>query len=422
MAVMTRRWRSDVPYALLIMVLVGGVFSDLVSVLLSFSGSGFWRMSLILRTLFLVGTFATLLVQWQKRWNSYLVFLGALVVSGLSLLTGYLSDPIFEVSAYVDSLLLMIKFTFVFFIFLLIKQAVRTGSRLTTLAKMVDWVIVSYVFFILLGAVTGLEVFRSYGGDYVRPGFKGIIYAQNEATGFMIVANAWFFARMAVGARSWLWLALAFLASVCVGTKGLLLAIPIMLVGMIKVTYGTKRALFLSSVAIVLISGAAWGAYLTIDQVRAAVDLFWSYVSFAYENQSNGSLMSVLITGRDIKFEELITLVSNNFPWVLLVGGAPIGGHASESDPIDLTVAFGLPFLLLFLTAYWQMAIGFVGITSVWARQFLGIFMIIVFLVALTGGHIWASAVCAPFIALLIFYVQRIDGMHAGQLVPKEGQ
>lgn len=389
---------------LLVAIFYGGIVADLISVYLEHQGSDFWRLSLVVRALFFVVCVFLLLVVKRREGHEPLgVLLAGFGLSLSSLLYSYIFSPWFHLQDYLETILVMIKYVYVFFVYYLVKNIIDSAPRLEGIAKTLDISFGIYVFFIFLGLATGNDMFRSYVD--IRPGYKGIIYAQNETTGFMLLAVLWFFVRAYEKRRAWFWLFVVTFASFVVGTKGLLIGVPVLLAALAVVSFRLGKAVFAMIFSGIAVFMAGEWAYQNLPAFNDAVGQFFGYMTYHFEHSDNDSLFALLISGRNEKVAYLINTVMTQSPWNLLIGGAPIGGYLSESDPVDISAAFGFPFLLLYAFLYWRMFF-FEVAKRTWARRMLGMFFLVWIITAVAGGHILCSAVCAPFLACIVAYVQ----------------
>lgn len=383
-------------------LLILGLFSDGLSLWLHHTGSPFWRISLIVRAgFFFVSIFLGLLLRTEKK-DSFGFILGGFVISAASLTIGYLLDPWFEFSDYLGTFLMMIKYVSVFFVYLLIRELARVKGNIDMVAKISDFVIMIYALFVFVGLASGNEMFRTY--DDFRPGYKGIIFAQNETTGFMLLAIAWFYLRAFLGFRSWIWLAIVSLAAMLVGTKGLLVGVPLMILALSIAFFGARKAIAITAVIGGVTAYAGWYAYSNVDMFTLSVDKFLGAMSWHYHNTSNESLFSLLVSGRDSKIDILWERIINTAPWFMMFGGTPIGGYNTESDPVDIVAAFGFPFSVLFLYGYARVLFNDITSQPAWHRRFVIAFSLIWFGIALTGGHLLGSGICGPYVAILLCY------------------
>src|SRR5580698_1637417 len=176
-------WRSaHMVYLLFAVGIALSPLGDFLSVRAS-SGSdgGDARYSLILRGGVIVGLIVAMLLSGRTRsanWRNALLAALAVVVSSVAYAAGEMSGK-----EYIEQSIFVLK-VFSFFVYFAALTGL-TDRQLARLEPVVRMALLVYGAAIVVGAALSIEMFRSYAADgdvQIRSGYKGIVYAQNEAS------------------------------------------------------------------------------------------------------------------------------------------------------------------------------------------------------------------------------------------------
>jgi hypothetical protein len=320
-------------------------------------------------------------------------------------------------SEFVEQAIFVLKI-FSFFVYL----AALSGLSARRLAKLESIVYVSllvYAMAIVAGAAFSIEMFRSYQADtQIRSGYKGIVFAQNEASSLMIVGLAFGYLRVlrfGWRLRDTLLVVSLLAASMLVGTKGAA-------VGALGVTcayfysrHSVFKATLNAGAMIGLIAGVAMLSYLFIPAIQQAADLSIGYFNQAGGHFEDNKLLTVLLSGRNLKFANVWDGLGRQDYVALLTGGYPLARSLVEIDIPDLVLALGLPIAI----AYFVMLYGVLvhhGRRLATSR-FSKLFFFVLIAVAASAGHELGSAVITPYLAVIAIVIKRCvaPGVLAGE-------
>ncbi|HEC27275.1 MAG TPA: hypothetical protein ENI67_07695 [Gammaproteobacteria bacterium] len=402
----SRSMLGNILYLLIVVLMVGGVFTDFISTWLHFHNSTFWRISLVFRAGMGVDLTVILLMGMQ-RWPNYAIWLlAACSVSTILLWLGYASTPSADMGNYLETTFHLYKMIYPILLFVGLRILLQDHPFLTRrLFTVLDIILVVYLLFIFVGLLTGNDMFRTYWSGF-RPGFKGIIMTQNEATGTVMVAIFWFGLRYFSRERHILFFAVSILAALVLGTKGALLACVPLVGGMLWARYGMIKMLPPFVLLVAVFSVLSLFAYQYSETVHAGVTLFSNYMAEHLSSDSTRGIIDLLTSGRSDRLESLLPTLANTFSPLFLVSGMPIAYRSIEIDPVDAFLRGGLLFLVLLLVAYWK--IFFFSGGSGGKRYKLVLFTIWMG-IAFTGGHLWMASTTAPMLIIALAYAGRME-------------
>lgn len=394
-------------------LLIGGVVFDFGSTWLHYHESSFWRVSLIFRGG--VGFLITFLVlMFFHRWPNYVKWLlGSGVVSMILLWAGYAILPIADLANYLESTLELYKMMYPALLFVGLRIVLRKNPLLAgKLFTALDVALAAYLFFIFLGLLSGGDMFRTYWNG-LRPGFKGIIMTQNEATGTVLVGIFWFGLRYFSGQRHVLFLVASVAAALILGTKGALLACVPLLVGMFWARYGIIKMFPVLGWMLGAMTVLSFATYQYSETIQAGVTLFSNYMTSHSQGDSLRAMVSLLMSGRDMRLEAFLPTLENDLSVFFLIGGMPIDYGSMEIDPVDAFLRGGGLFFVLILVCYWKI-FRFSGGSG--GKSYKLVLFVIWMGIAFTGGHLWMASTTAPMLILALAYA---SGMNVSMKFPR---
>ncbi|MDN7456416.1 hypothetical protein [Burkholderia cenocepacia] len=262
---------------------------------------------------------------------------------------------------------------------------------------------------IVLGATMSIETFRSYQAQtHIRSGYKGIVYAQNEAAALVVVSIAFGYLHALVrgwSSRSVALVCCMLIAAMLTGTKGAVVGV----LGMTCAYFYSRHNVFKATRYVAIVIGglvvSAVLAYLFIPQVSQAVELSQRYFSSQGSRIGSDKLVTLLLSGRNLKFGAIWGDLRQHDFVSLLTGGYPVVRYMVEIDVPDLILMFGLPIFFI----YFLSLIGaFVRLgPRTRSRRFGILFFIVLIAMASSAGHVLGSAVIGPYLALIAVMIQR---------------
>lgn len=140
-------------------------------------------------------------------------------------------------------------------------------------------------------------------------------------------------------------------AAALTGTKGAMLGALGVTCAYLYARHNALKASGYAGIALLVLGAAAAGAYLFIPKVAAAVDLSLRYFEYRGGRIGNDKILTLLLSGRNLKFANVWADVEQNHYIALLTGGHPVVRYMVEIDVPDLILAFGFPIFVLYFAS-----------------------------------------------------------------------
>lgn len=362
------------------------------------------RYSLFVRGAMVAGLVAVMLFSGRVRLSNWRICLLALIVIIMSCAS--LAFDEMETGEFVEEVIVVAK-VFSLFVYVAAFSELK-DVQLEKVEVLMRVTLLVYALAIVAGAAFSIDIFRSYRGDtQIRAGYKGIIYAQNEASALLlsglalaylhIVRNGWNARRIGL-------IVALFVAACLLGTKGA----PVAGFGVIAAysfaRYGVAKATVRLAVVTAMMLVVAIAVYYLVPTVRQAVDLSMQYFSYQSDHAGGGKIATVLMSGRNVKFSNVWDELASRDFLPLLTGGYPIVRYLIEMDGPDLALIMGIPVFCLYLRDIFRLyARPGDGHISHYGRYFFLLLMMI----ACSAGHVLTSAIVAPYLAVIADLVRR---------------
>ncbi|GAA4741414.1 hypothetical protein GCM10023229_20960 [Flavisolibacter ginsenosidimutans] len=248
---------------------------------------------------------------------------------------------------------------------------------------------------IIAGFIFHIPFFSSYNPQAEelvyesRFGYKGLLFGINETTGVFFLGLAhvyreiFFFRR-----KKYFLLFLLLVGSALTGAKGCIIASALV---SSYYLFQYRRILFLATAAPVVVALVVY--LIKIDFVEQVRSFFNIYLGDDFSSTPLGAVVTLLMTGRNI-------YIYNNWQYMLQHWGLlnyffGDGLLYSETDLMDLYYCFGIG-TIVYLFAYLKL------IFYKSAKYRLTAVILLLFLLAFTGGHILRSAVFPIFFSLYL--------------------
>ncbi|HEX7907045.1 MAG TPA: O-antigen ligase family protein [Paraburkholderia sp.] len=334
-------------------------------------------------------------------WRTALLAVAAIVAAAVTYAFGDMSSAEFTQQA------VFVLKVFSFFVCFAALTGMN-GQQLEELEPFLWFTLLAYAWAIIAGAAFSIDMFRSYWADtQIRSGYKGIVYAQNEASALMIVGLG--YGLLSVLRSGWsasraVLVCSILLASCLVGTKAAMAGALAMTCSYFYCRHKLPGATIRALTLVGALAGAAAIAYLSLPGVRGAVDLSLQYFQYQHDRAGGGGLLSMIMSGRDVKFWNVWAEVAKQDYAPLLSGGYPVVRYLIEIDVPDLVLAMGLPVCLLYV---WSLSKAFLYPGSGPAPRFGRWFYIVLMAIACTAGHVLVSAVVSPYLAMIAVLIGR---------------
>jgi hypothetical protein len=402
------RIAATLVWAILGIGLVLSPLGDFLSVYMTNSAASHGddaRISLLVRGVMITGLLAVTLSGLRARMSGVRVTVAAMLAACVTLgayVFGRLTDrEVIEQSVFVLKV-------FSFFVYPA-AMALLSDRRLAQIESAVFVVLLIYGASIVTGAAMSIEMFRSYQAEtHIRSGYKGIVYAQNEAAALIVVALG--FGYLHALTRGWSTRSVALTACMLVsamlsGTKGAVIGALGMTCAYCYARFDAIKATRYVGTTIAVLVSSAILAYLFIPAVNGAVELSLRYFSHQGGRIGSDKVLTLLLSGRNLKFANVWDdLEQSNFA-ALLTGGYPVVRYMVEIDIPDLILMLGLPLFSVYFIALSRAFVRRGPRTA--SRRFGRLFFAVLIAMASTAGHVLGSAVISPFLALIAVMIRR---------------
>ena len=304
----------------------------------------------------------------------------------------------YGVEVLVENAIYLIKILS-FFTFIIVFKKLKL-SQFMRIEIIIKVTLIVYMLSVVLGGAFGIEAFESYN-NVGRFGYKGVIIAQNEASGLVLASLlicGYNFSRGCADGYDKALFILATLGSLMLGTKAAAV-LPFLVLSIIIVSRkGYIKALPYVLGSMVLFFVVLFLAVKYIPAVNSAVSDSLAYFIYQYEFYAKGNIVTLILSGRDNKFEFAVSNYIFENPLYLILGGYPAGLYSVEVDFIDLAFIFGGPLFSVYLFYFHK---EFFNKKSRASGVFYSLSFVLILLVSNTAGHILISALALPYIAFL---------------------
>ena len=364
--------------------------ADGANVFLAYWGFSFTRASLIVRS---VAELYFIFLLFQKK-QSVSVILKASIIVVIFFIGAWSAVHSYRDYHFSENFFMVNKMIFFFITLEVFRQYFKSPRVNHLLFKTFEVLIFVEVLTIIIGFIFNLEVFYSYD-EFVRFGYKGLIPAQNETSGFFIIAF-FYFANQVRRSRRSIWkLLLVGGIGLLTGTKVSLL-MPALLVVFIGywLKYRPQLALKLFIVSMFIVAAALFYKDYILNVASPTID----YIQYKVEKEGL-SWLYVLTGGRNALVTDIVSSFTEDADIVnYLFGGYDVGIRLTESDVVDVFLHLGLIGGIFFYV--WYMQSMFFS-TKINATHLL--FVVIWIGVSIAAGHLVYSAINGTYLAILIY-------------------
>ncbi|MEM5327436.1 O-antigen ligase family protein [Paraburkholderia sp. JHI2823] len=375
------------------------------------------RYSLYVRGAMVAGLVAAMLLSGRIRLSSWRICLLALVTVVMSFASLALDGM--TSGEFIEQVIAIAK-VFSLFVYVAAFSELK-DTQLEKVEALMRLTLLVYGVAILAGAVFSIDMFRSYRGEtHIRAGYKGIIYAQNEASALLlsglamaylqVLRHGWSSGRVGLVATL---IAAAFL----LGTKGALAAGFSVIAAYSYSRYGVVKATARLALVVALMLVAAVSVYFIVPSVRQAVDLSIQYFSYQNDHAGSGRIATVIMSGRNMKFSNVWDELASRDFLPLLTGGYPAVRYLIEIDGPDLALIMGIPVFCLYVRDLLGLYVrSGDGPIAHYGRYFF----VLLVLIACSAGHVLTSAIVAPFLAMISDLVRRWSDVECGSVAESD--
>ena len=383
---------------LILMFLADGANSILLNL-----GHDFYRISIFIRLP--AEIFFLFLVSLPGRnnriwWFVFWIF-GVFVIGSLAAMGAYLNYQ------WLGNFSIINKMLMLFIAWEAFRQFFRTEAERRRLFRTYEWLVLIQAAVIILSFLFNWKIFAAYidpsSGEIVKFGFQGLIPAQNEISGFFVIAFFFFLWQAAYFRRGWLQLIIIMTAGLFTGTK-VCLALPVILAGYLAARWCASLIKGRISISFLILAGIAallavlaWIERDVIWERLAPTIAYYTYKTVGQLN--NWNLIDVVSTGRTFKVKLFLDTYLPRFNVVnYLFGGHDLASFSVETDLFDVLARFGIigggVFFIFYISLLLKHAnrLGWVQVT------FIGLWLG----VSMTAGHLIFSAINGCYLAILI--------------------
>jgi len=367
--------------------------ADGLNTVLMRSESPFWRVSIFARAL-AQGYFLLLLANRQRSFYVFGLLLGLLAIWLLGVLTGGQSDAY----NWFENLNMVVKMVFFFSCWEVFRQFFQKEPDQVRLFGLYETIVMIQALLIIIGFIFQSELLSSYGQEY-RFGYKGLLPARNEVSGFFIIAFFYFLWKLYCTKRGFVQLFVVLVAAFMTGAKAILI-LPVALVFFLArlfIRFPRNKVFYIVvGVSVLLVGIVVWQRDNILERLLPSLQYFSSQL----ESGNNPTLLSSLTSGR---IEYAQTLLSDFLlhltPGRLFFGGYNLADLSTETDLLDVFLFLGIAGGLLFYTFYLR-ALFF---NARHRFSFVQILFVLTWLgISTVSGHLVFSAVNGPYLAILI--------------------
>jgi hypothetical protein len=352
----------------------------------------YYRISLFPRMVFEAFAIGYLISNIQKRMAKQAIIVVLMLI--IASFVGY--GVFFPLNCTVNIIETIIAFNkyiyflIVFPVLFTIYEKSEKGRQL--LYKVYEVIIYLNCIAIVIGALYKIDLFSSYGS--YRFGYKGLIYAVNEASVFCVIALLYSLYVLHNKKRISLLLTVV-AASFLLGTKSGYLFTILILAAYLLMQQKNAIVRILTLILLLFL-----GISLSQINIMAFLSNYRIFDWFAFSYQKSG-LWTMLLSGRDVFIQERFYPLVNQ--WGLenwLFGGTNIAKNAIEMDFHDLLLFFGLVGGCIYFIAY------FIMMLSKHNVKYSLFVIILYFMIAALAGHFFYSAVNAVYLSILLIRIK----------------
>ncbi len=368
--------------------------SDAANTLLLKSDISGFRISIIIRGIALI--YFVILLSGYARGRHVL---GTVLILFLVFLVGGISE-ILSGNNYIwfENLNLFFKLSFIFVCWEVLHKYINESRKMYKLFKIFEMIILIQSITIILGFILKLDIFSSYGQDY-RFGYKGLIPAQNEVSGFFIIAVFYFLWKVANQHKGIAQLLIVLLAGLLTGAKVALIFPLLLLVYFMIWTRGfLSRKVFWFLCVFLLFLIPIVG--MNLDYLRERLQPTFQYFSYQLSAGNNPNTFSLFMSGRDLYVQNSIRQIFSNKGFHnLLFGGHNLTITSTETDFLDVFLFIGSIGLIIFYFLYLKILL---SPRNGLINKHQLVFAIVWISVSSVAGHLVFSAINSMYLAILL--------------------
>jgi hypothetical protein len=362
------------------------------------------RVSILIRAIAFL-YFSALLIRYRRGRKTLVLVMGLLL---LVLLGGIAEEIYGNQYLWFENINLIFKLTFFFVCWEILRRYFYSTKDQDLVFKLFEVIILIQAATIILGFLLKLEIFSSYGQDY-RFGYKGLIPAQNEVSGFFLIAIFYLLWKIAYKQKGIVLLLTVLIAGMLTGAKVALL-FPLLLV--LYLVIWTRRFLYKRIFWILFVSILIFLTVLVIKQeyIQQRLSPTFAYFNYQLSAGNNPNYFSIFMSGRDLYINSLFSNIFNNIGFHnILIGGHNLAESSTETDFLDIFLFIGFIGLIIFYASYFRLLFSprngkFYMHRLIFVITWLG--------VSLVAGHLLFSAINSMYLAILLLAYSKSNNNH----------
>ncbi len=380
---------STIIIALIISMFVG----DTANAVLIKTGSSFWRVSIFVRSLALL-YFILLLVRLPQGRNLLKI---VIILFGTFLIGAIFSYITYNHYEWFENINIMTKMIFFFVCWQTFHLYFISPHERSWLFKIFEYIILIQSLSIIIGYIFDIDLFHSYS-SFKRFGYKGLIPARNELSGFLLISFFYFAWKVKTYGKGVLPIFLVLISGLLTGSK-VALSLPIILTLLLGYWALIKNKRYAFFIILFLFLSFFTLIILQKDYILHLITPTLNYFQQQLAYGHNPNIFSIFFSGRDLLVVKLLDNFLSTFNLIkFLFGGHELSVLSSETDLVDVFLFIGLIGTITFYIFYVKTLLFCEG-----RKSFIQIAFVFTWLVVSTlSGHLVFSAINGSYLAILI--------------------
>jgi len=357
-----------------------------------------FRISVVAR-LVAEGYFLVLLARELRHWRLFALMASLFVIFVLGSLAAM---PSYSDYALVDNFVMINKMLFVFICWHTFRRYFEEPKDRALLFRLFEGVILVQSAVVMLSFAFNWEIFAPYRG--ARFGYAGLIPAQNEVSGFFVIAFFYYLATLAHSGRGEVGILITVVAGLMTGTR-MLLALPLIFLLWIAprmVGRRVRKSQALAAVGMLFLLVVGW---LARDYLYSRVERSVTYFQYFVESRGMSPWL-VLLGTRLIAVGNFVNAHLPRFGVAnYLLGGHDLTQGSTETDLVDVLIRLGVIGAAVFGVAYVRLlwhAEARRASTHAW-------FVLVWLGLAVVSGHAVFSAINGGYLAILLLAFASVE-------------
>lgn len=368
--------------------IVLSIFFDALNSVLQYYNLSFDRASVLFKAIFEIAIIIIFI--YNKKFGRYYLMI---IYFGVTFLISYLLFVLMGGDVFnLEPFIILNKYFYFIVLSLLFIQYSDNEKFVNFIINVFKYYLLFNSILIVLGLLFNIELFSSYFKiASERFGYKGLIPAQNEATGVYFWGLAFLYRRYFLERDENIWYVFfVTISSLLIGTKGIWISVFFMVLYYL-LKYRTRKTILIGIPSLVIVIGifgkSIWDTLYN--------DYLYYFIYFI--ERSDISWQTILLSGRDIKTAVSFDYIKEHWTiWNYIFGGVNLNIANSETDLIDGYFLFGINFIL-YLVYYFSLLFKY-------DKSIDNILIFLLYTVlSFTGGHMIYSAIVPLFYLMYIF-------------------